>query len=208
MEPNTNDMNMWTFSPNTDINMPSSFDSQNAEAYIDDESQFVTLPLPDSGSPVAPLTGSSSEASPYAPHNIPLPDDAAPFGHGYPHPQHAYVIPRRRRSHDRTPTAHAGGFHYTHNNDPNAMIHAHMDAAARRRRKNTLAARKTRQRKAEYILSLEETVRVLEGEVTVWRERALVARELLRARGFDFDFGSESEYDLGGHGHGHGGDAP
>lgn len=65
---------------------------------------------------------------------------------------------------------------------------AALNAIASKRRRNTLAARKTRQRKADYLRTLEERVQVLQAESTMWRERALMARELLRGSGLDFSF--------------------
>jgi hypothetical protein len=63
-----------------------------------------------------------------------------------------------------------------------------LAAIASKRRRNTLAARKTRQRKADHLRALEERVQVLQAESTMWRERALMARELLRGTGLDFSF--------------------
>ncbi|KAF7370492.1 Imprinted and ancient [Mycena sanguinolenta] len=65
---------------------------------------------------------------------------------------------------------------------------AALDPIAYKRRRNTLAARRTRQRKAAYLQALEEQVEVLTAEVTTWRERAMMAQELLRGRGIDFSF--------------------
>ncbi|KAJ6585590.1 hypothetical protein B0H19DRAFT_852448, partial [Mycena capillaripes] len=52
-----------------------------------------------------------------------------------------------------------------------------------KRRQNTIAARKSRKRKLEHQQALEDEVQVLKGEVTMWRERALMAQELLRGNG-------------------------
>ncbi|KAJ7163091.1 hypothetical protein C8R46DRAFT_1102407 [Mycena filopes] len=57
-----------------------------------------------------------------------------------------------------------------------------------KRRQNTLAARKSRKRKLEHQQMLEEQVSTLQGEVTVWRERALMAQEMLRGAGVNFSF--------------------
>ncbi|KAJ6584749.1 hypothetical protein B0H19DRAFT_1059112 [Mycena capillaripes] len=57
-----------------------------------------------------------------------------------------------------------------------------------KRRQNTLAARKSRKRKLEHQQALEDEVEVLKGEVTMWRERALMAQELLRGNGVNFSF--------------------
>ncbi|KAJ6581646.1 hypothetical protein B0H19DRAFT_879537, partial [Mycena capillaripes] len=50
----------------------------------------------------------------------------------------------------------------------------------RKRRQNTVAARKSRKRKFEYTQSLENKVQQLEGQITTWRTRAEMAREMLR----------------------------
>ncbi|KAJ7046682.1 hypothetical protein C8F04DRAFT_1061355 [Mycena alexandri] len=57
-----------------------------------------------------------------------------------------------------------------------------------KRRQNTLAARKSRKRKLEHQQMLEDEVQALQGEVTVWRERALMAQEMLRGAGVNFSF--------------------
>ncbi|KAJ7869003.1 hypothetical protein B0H13DRAFT_1053898 [Mycena leptocephala] len=57
-----------------------------------------------------------------------------------------------------------------------------------KRRQNTLAARKSRKRKLEHQQALEEEVQTLKGQVTMWRERALMAQELLRGAGVNFSF--------------------
>ena len=56
-----------------------------------------------------------------------------------------------------------------------------------KRRSNTLAARKSRKRKLEHQQGLEAQVEDLKCEVTRWRERALMAQEMLRAAGIKFD---------------------
>ncbi|KAJ7255469.1 hypothetical protein B0H12DRAFT_534110 [Mycena haematopus] len=73
---------------------------------------------------------------------------------------------------------------------------AASDPIAYKRRRNTLAARRTRQRKVDYLQALEEKVKALSAEVTTWRERALLAQELLRGRGIDFNF---DDKELAGH---------
>ncbi|KAJ7069224.1 hypothetical protein C8F01DRAFT_1111937 [Mycena amicta] len=54
-----------------------------------------------------------------------------------------------------------------------------------KRRQNTLAARKSRKRKLEHTQMLEGMVEELKSEVTTWRERALMAQEMLRGRGIE-----------------------
>jgi len=56
------------------------------------------------------------------------------------------------------------------------------------RRQNTLAARKSRKRKLEHQQRLEGEVQDLKGELTMWRERALMAQELLKSAGVPFSF--------------------
>ncbi|KAJ7618760.1 hypothetical protein FB45DRAFT_932399 [Roridomyces roridus] len=57
-----------------------------------------------------------------------------------------------------------------------------------KRRQNTIAARKSRKRKLMHQQELEENVSTLEREVTMWRERALMAQEMLRGHGVMFSF--------------------
>ncbi|KAJ6487233.1 hypothetical protein C8R47DRAFT_979346 [Mycena vitilis] len=57
-----------------------------------------------------------------------------------------------------------------------------------KRRQNTLAARKSRKRKLEHQQALEDQVESLRSQVTTWRERALMAQELLRGSGVNFSF--------------------
>lgn len=52
-----------------------------------------------------------------------------------------------------------------------------------RRRQNTLAARKSRKRKQDQIQQLHEDVQRLSREKDVWRERALMLKQLLRSHG-------------------------
>ncbi|KAJ7214108.1 hypothetical protein GGX14DRAFT_542331 [Mycena pura] len=52
-----------------------------------------------------------------------------------------------------------------------------------KRRQNTLAARQSRKRKLEHQQHLEQTAEALKREVTMWRERALMAQEMLRKAG-------------------------
>ncbi|KAJ7194756.1 hypothetical protein GGX14DRAFT_475933 [Mycena pura] len=52
-----------------------------------------------------------------------------------------------------------------------------------KRRQNTIAARKSRKRKLEHQQMLEDQAATLKREVTMWRERALMAQEMLRSAG-------------------------
>lgn len=52
-----------------------------------------------------------------------------------------------------------------------------------RRRQNTLAARKSRRRKQEHMQQLEEDVQRLSKEKDVWKERALMLKQLLISQG-------------------------
>ncbi|KAF7292993.1 Imprinted and ancient [Mycena indigotica] len=56
-----------------------------------------------------------------------------------------------------------------------------------KRRQNTLAARKSRKRKLEHQQGLEGQIDDLKSQVTMWRERALMAQEMLRAAGIKFN---------------------
>ncbi|CAK5283947.1 unnamed protein product [Mycena citricolor] len=64
------------------------------------------------------------------------------------------------------------------------------DAIAAKRRHNTVAARKSRKRKLEYQQHIERRVDELTAEVTIWRERALMAQALLAKQGTVFSFES------------------
>ncbi|KAJ7056980.1 hypothetical protein C8F01DRAFT_1086654 [Mycena amicta] len=57
-----------------------------------------------------------------------------------------------------------------------------------KRRQNTLAARKSRKRKLEHQQGLEGQLDDLKRDVTMWRERALMAQEMLRSAGIKFNF--------------------
>ncbi|KAJ7795634.1 hypothetical protein B0H14DRAFT_3888121 [Mycena olivaceomarginata] len=57
-----------------------------------------------------------------------------------------------------------------------------------KRRQNTLAARKSRKRKLEHQQALEGEVQDLNKLVTMWRERAMMAQELLRGSGVNLPF--------------------
>ncbi|KAJ6494160.1 hypothetical protein DFH09DRAFT_946861 [Mycena vulgaris] len=59
-----------------------------------------------------------------------------------------------------------------------------------KRRQNTIAARKSRKRKLEHQQMLEDEVAGLRSEVAVWRERAMMAQEMLRGQGIMFSFDS------------------
>ncbi|KAF8215212.1 hypothetical protein K438DRAFT_1470004, partial [Mycena galopus ATCC 62051] len=52
-----------------------------------------------------------------------------------------------------------------------------------KRRQNTIAARKSRKRKLEHQHALEDEVEGLKQQVTMWRERAVMAQELLKGSG-------------------------
>ncbi|KAJ7228130.1 hypothetical protein B0H12DRAFT_1004037, partial [Mycena haematopus] len=52
-----------------------------------------------------------------------------------------------------------------------------------KRRQNTIAARKSRKRKLEHQQALEDEVDALKQQVTMWRERAVMAQEMLRGSG-------------------------
>jgi hypothetical protein len=60
-----------------------------------------------------------------------------------------------------------------------------------KRRQNTIAARKSRKRKLEHQQALEDEVQQLSKQVTMWRERAMMAQELLRNSGVDLPFEGE-----------------
>ncbi|KAJ7783392.1 kinase-like domain-containing protein [Mycena olivaceomarginata] len=57
-----------------------------------------------------------------------------------------------------------------------------------KRRKNTLAARNSRKRKLEHQQALEGEMQELTKLVTMWRERATMAQELLRGSGVNLSF--------------------
>jgi hypothetical protein len=54
-----------------------------------------------------------------------------------------------------------------------------------KRLQNTLAARKSRQRKLQYQLELEDTVKKLAAERETWRARAQMYEALLRSNGIN-----------------------
>ena len=56
-----------------------------------------------------------------------------------------------------------------------------------KRRKNVLAARRSRKRKLEYQRELEESVEKLTLEKDEWRARALTLRQILQSHGIPFD---------------------
>ncbi|KAF7329763.1 Imprinted and ancient [Mycena kentingensis (nom. inval.)] len=62
-----------------------------------------------------------------------------------------------------------------------------------KRRQNTLAARKSRKRKLEHQQQIEAQVDDLKREVTMWRERALMAQEMLRGAGIKFNLEAMGE---------------
>ncbi|KAJ7095977.1 hypothetical protein B0H15DRAFT_774444 [Mycena belliarum] len=57
-----------------------------------------------------------------------------------------------------------------------------------KRRQNTIAARRSRKRKLAHKLDLEGTVADLQADVARWRERALMAQDMLRVQGVTFSF--------------------
>ncbi|KAF7317360.1 BZIP domain-containing protein [Mycena chlorophos] len=57
-----------------------------------------------------------------------------------------------------------------------------------KREKNTMAARASRRRKQEHLEELEARVEALQSEASVWRERALMAQDVLRQKGVDLQF--------------------
>lgn len=63
------------------------------------------------------------------------------------------------------------------------LPHNDQEEIEKRRRKNTLAARKSRMKKLEQRLALEQTVERLTTEREIWRTRALTLRSLLTSHG-------------------------
>lgn len=59
---------------------------------------------------------------------------------------------------------------------------------AYKRRRGTLAARKSRRRKLEHKVMLERTVEELESDRNKWRARCTVLQEILRSRNVNFNF--------------------
>lgn len=68
-----------------------------------------------------------------------------------------------------------------------------MDVIEERRRKNTLAARVSRQRKLETLRAREEEVRVLKRERDMWRERARMLGGMLGQAGVLFEGFDDAE---------------
>ncbi|KAJ4480854.1 hypothetical protein J3R30DRAFT_3700293 [Lentinula aciculospora] len=62
---------------------------------------------------------------------------------------------------------------------------------ARKRRRSTLAARKSRRRKLEYQLMLEAKVEDLEKRREKWRTRCAILQDILKSRDADFKFEEE-----------------
>ncbi|KAF8216656.1 hypothetical protein K438DRAFT_2007476 [Mycena galopus ATCC 62051] len=158
------------------------------------EPRHTTTPMP-----ASPNRCKSQTVSPPA-TLLPL-LDAAPIvtQQQQPPPRHSYSPPapgasawRPRAAFRVKPNAHghAGASGREYEEEENT---ANLDPIASKRRRNTLAARKTRQRKADYLQALEEQVEMLSTEATMWRERALLAQKLLRGRGIDFNFDDEEQ---------------
>ena len=70
--------------------------------------------------------------------------------------------------------------------ESNATPAAELKALELKRQQNTLGARKSRQRKLQYQLQLEETVSTLSTEKEAWRARAMMYEALLRSNGIIF----------------------
>ncbi|KAF8206512.1 hypothetical protein K438DRAFT_1817337 [Mycena galopus ATCC 62051] len=62
-----------------------------------------------------------------------------------------------------------------------------------KRRQNTIAARKSRKRKLEHQQALEDEADGLKQQVTMWRERAVMAQELLKKSGVHLAFDDIAE---------------
>jgi len=62
---------------------------------------------------------------------------------------------------------------------------------AYKRQMNTIAARRSRQRKREHLEALQEKVRTLRAEGDMWQQRALLVQEVLRKKGIDLPFDDE-----------------
>jgi hypothetical protein len=60
-----------------------------------------------------------------------------------------------------------------------------------KRRRSTLAARKSRRRKLEYQLALEERVEKLQGLREKWKTRCKVLQEILKSHEAEFNFEDE-----------------
>jgi hypothetical protein len=67
--------------------------------------------------------------------------------------------------------------------ESNIAPDADLKALEWKRRQNTLAARKSRQRKLHHQLQLEQTVTALSSEKETWKARALMYEALLRSNG-------------------------
>ncbi|KAJ7133426.1 hypothetical protein C8R44DRAFT_772400 [Mycena epipterygia] len=70
---------------------------------------------------------------------------------------------------------------------------SHLDPIARKRRKNTLAAKKSRRRKAQHLSALQAQVDELKRESERWRTRALMGAQMMKLQGLGADFGWENE---------------
>lgn len=64
--------------------------------------------------------------------------------------------------------------------EPLAPNATEQEKIEHKRRQNTLAARRSRKRRADYVSRLEETVEALSREKEMWKTRALTLRQLLR----------------------------
>jgi hypothetical protein len=69
--------------------------------------------------------------------------------------------------------------------ESNTTPAADLKALEWKRQQNTLAARKSRQRKLQHQLQLEETVSTLSTEKEAWRARAMMYEALLRSNGIN-----------------------
>lgn len=72
--------------------------------------------------------------------------------------------------------------------EPLSPTASEQEIIEHKRRQNTIAARRSRKRKFAHQKSLEDAVGELRADVARWRERALMAQEMLRAKGLTLSF--------------------
>ncbi|KAF8523287.1 hypothetical protein BU17DRAFT_43928 [Hysterangium stoloniferum] len=162
-----------------------------APATLQNAATSNTLSLPPSTSSAVPQssrvtktipTGTRRNITPSA--LVPLDAPTQPRQYVTPSVTSRKVIPAafikgKKRSHSEIPDDDEEEVDISHL-DPNTK-----EAIEAKRRQNTLAARRSRQRKLEHVRELEETVQNLTQDRDEWMQRAYQAEEKLRVHGLE-----------------------
>jgi hypothetical protein len=171
------------------ISSPTFFQGSFLSSSIDAAGGLYAAPrMTTSRCPGPNLSPTTHTAAKRRPHEALLPLDAPTQARKYVHPSTtsrkdmpSFFTSQQKRRSNSIPSEE--GEEDELDEERSGIPHNDKEEIEKRRRKNTLAARKSRMKKLEQKVALEQTVERLTTEREIWKTRALTLRSLLTSHG-------------------------